>query len=405
MKKKNVKTSDDQYTWRFWPIICLTIIYPMNNAIVGLAIPLYFFKQGLNIVIIGFLTAGAAITYSFSPLLFLRLSEKLGRKKSIIMAMAGATIAQFTFYITLNPLIFFIARLTEGLFLGFFWANIQSSISDNAFQDHNKYMARFNLSWNSGILIGMLIGTIILFYISDVKVLFYLLPLLVLINTFIAILFFQESVKLDNNINDNKPLKQQEITIIKKERDLENLHIPLLMPLLILFIFALTRASVSFLYPIKSEILEFKIHTVYLMSFLAFLTQLIFTPITSTISLKFLKYISIMAMALLFIILLLFGLFTDFFLFLFLFLLMGACTGILYGTSLKLMITLNIRNNTSKYTSIFESFLGLMFLMVPIISGYLAVIGISFAFFLMSFFILISLPINLICLKRLQNIE
>ena len=75
--------------WRFWPIILLATLYPINNVVVNLSIPLYFYKQGTAVALIGVLTASMALTYSFSPLLFNKLSDKLGRKNSIVLAMTG----------------------------------------------------------------------------------------------------------------------------------------------------------------------------------------------------------------------------------------------------------------------------------------------------------------------------
>ncbi len=71
-------TKENYQQWRFWPLICLAFLYLINVALINLATPLYFFKQGTEIVIIGFLVVGSTITYCFSPILLYKLSKKLG---------------------------------------------------------------------------------------------------------------------------------------------------------------------------------------------------------------------------------------------------------------------------------------------------------------------------------------
>ncbi|MFX1394409.1 MAG: MFS transporter, partial [Promethearchaeota archaeon] len=116
-------------TWKFWPVMCLSFLYPVNTSLISLSIPIYYFNIGVSVEIIGFLAAASSITYSFSPVLVDKLSQKLGRKKSILIATLGASAAQISFYFTLEPVIFFIARLMEGFVMGFFWPNLQSTIS------------------------------------------------------------------------------------------------------------------------------------------------------------------------------------------------------------------------------------------------------------------------------------
>ena len=70
-------TKENYQQWRFWPLICLAFLYLINVALINLATPLYFFKQGTEIVIIGFLVVGSTITYCFSPILLYKLSKKL----------------------------------------------------------------------------------------------------------------------------------------------------------------------------------------------------------------------------------------------------------------------------------------------------------------------------------------
>ena len=89
--------------WRFWPVILLTSFYTINSSLIMLGIPILFFQRGVSIEIIGFLSAAQIIAYCFSPLLFNKVSDKLGRKKSLIIATVGTSCTQITYYIILIP--------------------------------------------------------------------------------------------------------------------------------------------------------------------------------------------------------------------------------------------------------------------------------------------------------------
>jgi MFS family permease len=106
-----------------------------------LGIPIFFFQKGISLEIIGLLSAAQIIAYCFSPILLNKLSDKLGRKRSLVISMVGISISQLTYYFVLEPLVFLIARFSEGLFLGFFAPNLQASISDNPNLDHSKYLS------------------------------------------------------------------------------------------------------------------------------------------------------------------------------------------------------------------------------------------------------------------------
>ena len=382
--------------WRFWPIMCLAFFYPINNSLVNLAIPLYFFNQGLEIFLIGFLVAGFFITYCFSPLLLNKMGDKLGRKRSIIIALLGTSIAQIIFYFTLEPLMFLISRMIEGFVMGLFWTSLQSSISDKNSTKNENYISRYNLSWNSGALLGFLVGTIILLNIDDVSIIFYTAPILIFINLIISIVFFQETKKHKDNDETSQNLN------VKSNFELNRIYIPVVLPILLVLAFGLAKNSINFSYPIKSEIIGFQTYTVYLLAFLTILTQLISTTFATYLKITVLKKITVMSLVALIIINILLGINYNFFVFILLFLLLGLFAGTLYSFGLKLSILLNIQYHTSKYTSINESILGTTYLITPIICGYIAIINLNLSFYAISLGLFSMLILYSFFLKQMK---
>jgi len=298
--------------------------------------------------------------------------------------MAGTLACQSIYFFTLAPPIFLLTRLGEGLAIGLFWPNLQSSISDNTLHDHSKIMSRYNMGWNTGLLAGYSVGAIFLFIIDIVELIFYVAPFLVLFSCAVALFLFQESQKID--LASSQQIREADTSRFQKRTDLQltAYHIPALMWIWIIVVFAFSKGGISFLYPLKSEIVGLPSFTVYLLTLLSVVMQLIGTSSATYASLKNLKRLPLVCIAVLALALLLFGATTHYYIFLVLFLMAGFSAGLLYGFALKLSVSLNMKEHTSKYSGYLESLIGLTFLISPIICGILAIYGIDFVFFLLA---------------------
>ncbi len=378
--------------WRFWPLILISTVYPINAVLMALSIPIYFFQAGVSVEVIGFLAAALPIAYSFSPILFSKVSDKIGRKASIVIAMAGTGCIQLTYFITLEPVPFFIARFLEGLIIGLYWANLQACISDNTSGNHEWYIARFNLSWNAGCLLGYIIGAFLIFTFNDLEFVFKLSPLLAIFSAFVAILFFQDP----KSCVSNEKLDLPDVTK-SKNPGLSRYRFPVLIPVMIVVIYSLAKASVNFLYPIKSEMLGFETFTIYLLLCVGLITQIISMLSANLLSGKNIVRFPLIIILLLIATMFLYGINESFVLFVVLYIFFGLFTGVLYGISLRLFLNLNVQKGTSRYSFLNESIIGFSFFMAPILAGQAAAsvdINLAFQFFAFSFigfFVVIAL--------------
>ncbi|MBY9006923.1 MAG: MFS transporter [Candidatus Lokiarchaeota archaeon] len=402
---KNTKRIDK---WRFWPVFILAFNYIANVSIIGLIVPIYFDRIGVSSILIAVISAGTTITYIFSPILLNKLSERWHRKSSIIIAMGGTSIAQLMFFFTLQPIPFLLARIIEGFFMGFFWTNIQSSISDNIHHDHKKLTVLYNLSWNTGSLFGFVFGAIISLNFNDISLLFIISPIFIFINFFIAIFTFKEPKKINTNSNlkdsinneknrelvqiNNKDYNRQE-----SKYEFNEISFPLIYPILLIIIFCFTRGVIGLVFPLKSEFLNFEVYLIYIANFFLGLSQSISMTLASFLSLNNLKKINKFTIPSLAILFSLMGLNSDYIIFIILFVFIGCCIGVMYGLTLKLILSLNMKNNTSKYSSGFESFIGLNFLITAIISGFVIEISLDLMFYIL-FILFLAMAIIIIIL-------
>ena len=393
--------------WRFWPVILLAFFYTVNSSLIMLGIPILFFQKGTRIEIIGFISAAQIIAYCFSPILCNKISDKLGRKKSLIIAMVGTSCTQITYYIILDPYFFLIARFTEGVLLGFFAPNLQASISDNPKLEHSKYLSRLSLSFNSGGLVGLLFGALFLLFINDIIWVFYIAPLLMIANAIIVIIFFQESTKSTLNSALIEPEKINEPISIQDNYHKSNefmYRIPVLIPVLFLFGFSFSTGSANFIYPIKSEILGFESSIAYFLSFVAMLTQTYSTYKASLWSINRLKGASLISIILVALNIIFFGINNNFYVFIILFATIGLFGGLLYGSAIKFFMVLNLTKKSSKYTSIMESLTGITYFTTQITAAFIGTLSLDLAFFTLSIILILISVFYLLSMKRIKEI-
>jgi hypothetical protein len=271
---------------------------------------------------------------------------------------------------------------------------------------HRKLTALYNLSWNTGLILGLVMGAILTFLVADLTIVFYYAPIFLLVNVIIAWCAFQEPQKYSNDsefapliTEEGKENPEDDLNIIEQPL-LEQIEFPRSYPFLLAILYALVRSSFKFLFPIKSEVLGFDTYTVYTASIFFALSQCLAMFAASSVSLKHLEELQILIILSLLIFTPLFGLNTNYYVFIIIFLIIGCCTGLLYGISLRLVLILNMRHKRSVFSAALESLVGICFLIAPIIAGYLSYINLDFPVYLLTAilalfsFLLISLSKN-----------
>ncbi|MFX0167183.1 MAG: MFS transporter [Candidatus Hodarchaeota archaeon] len=392
--------------WRFWPVQLLVFIFAFSSPLLMLAIPIYFFQQGIEIKIISLLSIALTITYSFSPILLNRFSDRLGRRKSVIISMVGALCAQLIFYITLNPIVFLIERLFEGFILGFFFPNLTASISDAPNIDHQKYLAKFNLSWSIAVVFGLLFGALVLQFTDDLKFIFYINPIFLVVNSLLSISFFRESISPNLKTRNTDP----NFNIIVPEDNkysvkISNYYIPVIIPLLFILYISFAAGNGSLLYPIRSELLGFHPSSTYFVNIFGSASQSIATYLVILLPLFKLRIVSAITLIVYPFIFIFFIANENYFLFIILFLFSGFFYGILYGAASKLFITLNVLKKTSKYSGISESSVALAYFISQLFLGFIADIDIGLAYISLSLSLIVIFFLNLVFMRNFKEIK
>ncbi len=359
---------------------------------IGLAVPLYYAREGLTPEIIGIIASARALSYLFSPLLFKNVHGKIGKKNCLFISFIGFIFIQTCFQFSLEPVFAFILLFLDGMLLGLFWPVLMSSISsisnlesvreNNSMKD--KLMKNYGISWNLGGIFSYLLGTIILYTISDILIIFRFTLIYVVVG-FIFVLIFEEP---KSNM-PKEPLELEDKSLNGNSQR-EHVEFSLFIPLFMIIIYAFLVGSIGLIYPLKSEFLEFPLFSNYLFNFIRMTCQTIFIAISITFSIKTFKKLIPFLMIVVCLIMLTMGLNENLILFGILFGIFGIFISFLYTFSFKLVVFRNISKNTSKYSTYFETMIGLSFWLGPLTCGFIAVVNINLAFFFLSILALIG---------------
>lgn len=391
--------------YRIFPVLFLAFFRVANAVVIGLVIPLYYFEKGYSPDLIGILSASMTFTYIFSPLLLNKFARRIKKKYALLISSFLILIIQITFQFNLNPWFFLVMRLLEGILLGLFWPILGGTISSlnsyNVVEENpdleKSIMKRYTLSWNLGGIFGFLVGAVILFIIANLELIFDV-SLVYMVIMVIMVILYEEPRNNESSIN-------------KKFKDGENTSsasssldmISILFSFFILFLYSFIGSSFKFLYPLKSEILEFQEYTNYVLSFILSVSQLFFTNSGMGLSFKILKRSILPSLGVTILLFIFAGLSKNLIMFGILFGFMGLSLAFLYCYSFKSMIARNVEESTSKYSFYFESVIGLGFFSGPIISGIFANIGINNAFFIFAGIVILTLFVTFIYKYKIKN--
>jgi len=117
-------------------------------------------QQGYSDIHVGGLITIYALSSFFTAPLWGRLSDQTGRKKLILIGLAGFSLSFFLFSLFLDHLVLLYAsRIIGGLFSGALYTAVTGYVADITTDDErNKYMGLLGMSIGLGFIFGPAIG-------------------------------------------------------------------------------------------------------------------------------------------------------------------------------------------------------------------------------------------------------
>lgn len=141
---------------------------------------------------IGLVATGYGFVYPFTAVLLGKLSDRIGRRNSLLIAMAGFIMVNiFVLFFATHPLQLLIALMGVGLCFGFVFPVLEALMSELSEPFGQKFHGRslgiFMVAWSTGLTLGPLIGGIFATFLNYLIAFGYLIAHALLFATIVLV--------------------------------------------------------------------------------------------------------------------------------------------------------------------------------------------------------------------------
>ena len=383
----NNSSNSSLQDYQTWPIFMLAFIRLFYVSIFERALSNYlYFTIGIRESTLGFISSAGALTYIISPLLGQMLTKKIGLRNALILNSILTPLLSGAQILYSAPWFLIICRIGLGLTMGLFWPNCLYLLSKwqrkSTAKKSKKNFALFNFSWNSGFILGLLVGFIWAFSWNDyltMTISWTLSFLLIPVSFFIIKESKSPASEKKLIYQTEDPLSHLDI----KEDLFVNSHTPMIVfPILFSWLgimhLAISKSIFIFGYPIILKAFESPSYLTYLVQAGIQFTQLIGLTLINSMKVytrKIASVLSILGLSILTVLIVLVGniLYIS---------IIIACAGLLlgfiHGTGMKIMLEYGTAEDSTKYSIMNEILIGIGFGVTPIIAGYVAEVNLYY---------------------------
>lgn len=167
-----------------WLLLSVQFLVYVGFGLVIPVLPLVVTEQGFNDIHVGGLLTAYALASFFTAPIWGNLSDKMGRKRLILIGLFGFSISFLIFALFSDSLtMMYVSRIIGGLFSGALYTSVTGFIGDSSSDENrNMYMGFMGMSIGLGFIfgpaIGGLLGSISIntpFYVSSILLLILLI--------------------------------------------------------------------------------------------------------------------------------------------------------------------------------------------------------------------------------------
>nr|MDO8083874.1 MFS transporter [Candidatus Sigynarchaeum springense] len=349
---------------RFKAIYFLAFSGDLLGSLLIVACVLVGTRLGVENWIIGILGSSYGVSYMFSAAMFGHVSDKIGRRSSLIITCVGfSVIASLFIAFPTNVALLVLGQVAVGILYGFWWSSIEAYISENTTAaDHQRKVNNFCVSWSLGYMMGPFLGPLL--SIIGAGYSFSLLLAFSIANFVVVGLFIHPNAHGQKN-----PVQATNSGAGQtRSKGLENLTIPSAILILVIFIYAFTKSFFIGLFPdiaiSKIGFSEVETSAIGLAFGLARTASFIVQNRmkSKSVALRIALAIGLSAMCFLF------ATTTDFTCYIVFISVMGVFSGMLYTTTLERLLELN-EQRKGRVAGFFEASIGIGTFLSPIIGS------------------------------------
>jgi MFS family permease len=138
----------------------LTLLATFSLGVTELFAPWYAGELGAGPFIMGWAMGSFGIVYMVSPIIGGRVSDRIGRKASLIVATAAYLCILLVYpQPFILPIHLVILRALEGLFFGLFYPTIEAMVAELCPESQGAVLGNFASSWSLGMILSPFVLT------------------------------------------------------------------------------------------------------------------------------------------------------------------------------------------------------------------------------------------------------
>ena len=154
--------------------------------------PIYVSSFGISITDLGLVVASFAIATVIFQVPFGAVSDHLGRKPMIVIALLGYAVTSFLYALSTNTIEFVTFRFLQGTASAAMWSPAEALILDSSDpKQRGLGMGFYQTSFNAGLIAGPIIGGLIA-TLQGVRMPFYFAAALALVAAALALVLLKE---------------------------------------------------------------------------------------------------------------------------------------------------------------------------------------------------------------------
>jgi len=140
----------------------LSFFISVFAAVLVPVVPLLAFNMGASQFELGLIGAAIPVTYVPLALMSGPLSNRIGRKKLIVLSCLVYSLACATYALSSTPQHLMVGRLLEGVSTAMLWPAVEALLADSTDIGGSKLVSNFGVLWSSGSLLGGLLSSLAL---------------------------------------------------------------------------------------------------------------------------------------------------------------------------------------------------------------------------------------------------
>ncbi|MCX8189451.1 MAG: MFS transporter [Nitrososphaeria archaeon] len=125
-------------------------------VLISIYLPYYSYQLGATEIEVGLVGAASGIPYIFIPFIAGNLSDRIGRKKGLMIGTLTVSLCYIIFLLVSNPVLFILIRIIEGVGWSFVWPSMEAILGED-----KKKLQIYNIMWGFGATIAPYLGSTI----------------------------------------------------------------------------------------------------------------------------------------------------------------------------------------------------------------------------------------------------